>query len=159
MAALAAWADIPGIFSMYPMPEQLAAERMSTRLIKRAFEGTSTRGKTLIMIKYAESLHWHQLFFFSGPKRVYFHEPYGSAVGGRGVIAKAFEASVGPSLDWKLLSARVVLQSCSWECGTPEQGTAMVLQLAAHRLMHASRRCMGGFCFRGCRRLHADGSL
>ena len=46
-----------------------------------------------------------------------YHEPYGGSLGSRAPIALAFATSKGPSAGWELVSLRVTLQSCSWECG------------------------------------------
>lgn len=69
------------------------------------------------MVKYAEGLHWHQLLAFSDRKLLMYHEPYGGSLASRAPIARAFATSKGPPAGWELVSLRVTLQSCTWECG------------------------------------------
>ena len=118
LAFLAPWAGDRTIQSRYPCASEIVPAMFRGESIQRLFRGSGP--VRLVLQKYAERLHWHQLLFFADEKMVFYHEPYGTKLGDRADIVKAFKDSLGPSNGWEFKSVLVMLQSCGYECGVWE---------------------------------------
>ena len=106
------WKRAPKIRSLYPAPFDVAAAFFQRKMAQRTFRG---EGPELLMLKYSEALHWHQLFFIQSAKLVLHHEPYGGRLGRGSAIGRAFTQC--QAAGWQLGDVRVCLQSDGYQCG------------------------------------------